>query len=80
MTKNSEYDQEIRKSQTADQPVALRVRDTQQSQDTRTTKQSLFKLCPWDQMGPPWGYMFYIDLYRENLNKSSCLKQQGLQP
>ena len=29
-------------------------------------------------MGPPWGHMFYIGLYRENIEKSSCLKLQGL--
>ena len=31
--KNSEYDQEIPQSQTADNPMALRGRDTQPSQD-----------------------------------------------
>ena len=35
--KNSEYDQEIPQSQTADNPMALRERATQQSQDTRKT-------------------------------------------
>ena len=33
----SEYDQEIPQSQTADKPVALRERATQQSLDTRKT-------------------------------------------
>ena len=27
-------------------------------------------------MGPSWGHMFYIGLYRENMKKSSCLKPQ----
>ena len=35
--KNSEYDQEIPQSQTADNPVALRGRAAQPSQDTRKT-------------------------------------------
>ena len=35
--KNSEYDQEIPQSQTADKPMALRVRATQPSRDTRKT-------------------------------------------
>ena len=35
--KNSEYDQEISQSQTADKPMALRGRATQQSRDTRKT-------------------------------------------
>ena len=34
---NSEYDQEIPQSQTADNPKALRGRATQQSRDTRKT-------------------------------------------
>ena len=39
--KNSEYDQEIPQSQTADNPVALRGRAAQPSQGTRkTNKQS----------------------------------------
>ena len=33
----SEYDQEIPQSQTADNPMALRKRAIQQSQDTRKT-------------------------------------------
>ena len=33
----SEYDQEIPQSQTADKPMALRGRATQQSRDTRKT-------------------------------------------
>ena len=42
---------------------------------------SLFKLCPWGQKwAHPWGHMFYIGLYRENMKKSSRLKQQGLKP
>ena len=36
----SEYDQEIPQSQTADKPIALRGRATQQSQDTRKTNQA----------------------------------------
>ena len=28
----------------------------------------------------PWGHIFYIGLYRENINKSSWLKPQGLEP
>ena len=35
--KNSEYDQEIPQSQTADNPMAPRGRATQPSQDTRKT-------------------------------------------
>ena len=35
--KNSEYDQEIPQSQTADKPLALRGRATKQSQDIRKT-------------------------------------------
>ena len=35
--KNSEYDQEIPQSQTADNPVAPRVRAAQPSRDTRKT-------------------------------------------
>ena len=35
--KNSEYDQEIPQSQTADNPTALQRRATQQSRDTRKT-------------------------------------------
>ena len=35
--KNSEYDQEIPQSQTADKPMAPRGRATQQSQDTWKT-------------------------------------------
>ena len=35
--KNSEYDQEIPQSQTADNPVASRGRAAQPSQDTRKT-------------------------------------------
>ena len=35
--KNSEYDQEIPQSQTADNPVALRGRAAQPSRDTRKT-------------------------------------------
>ena len=35
--KNSEYDQGIPQSQTADNPMALRGRATQQSRDTRKT-------------------------------------------
>ena len=35
--KNSEYDQEIPQSQTADKPIAPRGRATQQSRDTRKT-------------------------------------------
>ena len=27
----------------------------------------------------PWGYMWYIGLYRENIKKSSCLKPQGIE-
>ena len=34
---NCEYDQEIPQSQTADNPMALRGRATQQSPDTRKT-------------------------------------------
>ena len=37
LKKVSEYDQEIPKSQTADNPVAPRGRTTQPSQDTRKT-------------------------------------------
>ena len=37
MVKNSEYDQEIPQSQTADKPMAPRGIATQQSQDTRNT-------------------------------------------
>ena len=33
----SEYDQEIQQSQTADKPMALQGRATQQSRDTRKT-------------------------------------------
>ena len=36
-TKNSEYDQEIPQSQTADNPVALRGRAAQPSRDTKKT-------------------------------------------
>ena len=35
--KVSKYDQEIPQSQTADKPMALRIRATQQSRDTRKT-------------------------------------------
>ena len=35
--KNSEYDQEISQSQTADKPMALQVKATQPSRDTRKT-------------------------------------------
>ena len=35
--KNSEYDQEVPQSQTAENPMAPRGRDTQQSRDTRKT-------------------------------------------
>ena len=38
MIKNSEYDQEILQSQTADKPMAPPERATQQSRDTRKTK------------------------------------------
>ena len=38
--KNTEYDQEIPQSQTADKPMALRGRATQQSRDTRKKKLS----------------------------------------
>ena len=38
--KNSEYDQEISQSQTADKPVAQRGRATQQSQDTMMTNKA----------------------------------------
>ena len=34
---NSEYDQEIPQSQTADKPMTLQGRATRQSQDTRKT-------------------------------------------
>ena len=37
LIKNSEYDQEIPQSQTADNPVAPRGRATQPSRDTRKT-------------------------------------------
>ena len=37
MMKNSEYDQEIHQSQTADNPMAPRGRATRQSRDTRKT-------------------------------------------
>ena len=37
IVKNSEYDQKIPQSQTADQPMALQGRATQQSRDTRKT-------------------------------------------
>ena len=36
-TKNSEYDQEIPQSQTADKPMATQERATQQIRDTRKT-------------------------------------------
>ena len=40
--------------------------------------QSLFKLCPLCQNLPrPWSHQFYVDLFREYLYKSSCLKPQG---
>ena len=38
--KNSEYDQEIPQSQTADNPKAPRGRATQSSRDTRKTKKA----------------------------------------
>ena len=38
--RNSEYDQEIPQSQTADKPMASRGRATQQSRDTRKTNQA----------------------------------------
>ena len=38
--KNSEYDQEIPQSQTADNPVASRGRAAQPSRDTRKTNQA----------------------------------------
>ena len=38
--KNSEYDQEIPLSQTADNPLAPRGRAAQQSRDTRKTNQA----------------------------------------
>ena len=41
----------------------------------------LFKLCPW---GKKWarhrGHMFCIDVYRENMKKSSFLNPQGTEP
>ena len=37
--KNSEYDQEIPQSQTADKPMALRGRPTQQSRNASNTNQ-----------------------------------------
>ena len=37
MSKNSEYDQEIPQSQTADKPMAPRKRATQHPRDTRKT-------------------------------------------
>ena len=37
IVKNSEYDQEIPQSQTADKPMAPRGRATQHSQDTRNS-------------------------------------------
>ena len=43
----------------------------------------LFKLCPCDQKWPhPGGHMsfMYINLYRENMKKSSCLTPQGIEP
>ena len=37
--------------------------------------------APWAKNGPAPGYhMFCIDLYRENMKKSSSLKPQGLEP
>ena len=44
--KNSEYDQEIPQSQTADKPMVLWGRDTQQSQDTRKTNKAIRSLFP----------------------------------
>ena len=43
---------------------------------------SLFKLCSWGQkfLPRPRGHMFYIGLYRENIDTSSHLNQQGLEP
>ena len=39
----------------------------------------LFKLLPWGQKWlHPGADIFYIDLYRENLQKSSYLKPEGL--
>ena len=36
---------------------------------------------PLGQKWPsPWGHIFYIGLYRENIEKSSCLKPLGLEP
>ena len=41
----------------------------------------LFKIWPWVQKwARPWGHMFYIGLYRENMEKSSCPQPQGLEP
>ena len=44
----------------------------------------LYQVCinyaPWAKNGPTrGGHMFYLSLYRENMNKSSCLKPQGLE-
>ena len=46
-----------------------------------TTFVQIMPLGP--KMGPPLGvggegdHMFFIDIYRENMKKSSCLKPQG---
>ena len=56
--KVSEYDQEIPQSQTADIAMALRGRATQQSRDTRKTKQPAFFMNPEYAIisFPPTGY------------------------
>ena len=41
---------------------------------------SLFKLCSWGQKLPRPRVTFYIGLYRENIDTSSHLKPQGLEP
>ena len=37
-------------------------------------------LPSFPKMACPQGHMFYIGLYRESMEKSSCLKQQCLEP
>ena len=46
---------------------------------------NLYQVCsnnvPWAKNGSaPGGPMFYIGLYREKYENSSCLKSQGLEP
>ena len=47
------------------------------------TSTKIVQIMPIMPMGHkwacPWGYMWYIGLYRENIKKSSCLKPQGIE-